>query len=310
MRGPALLLAGIALFTLLDANTKLLSGSYGVGQTILLRHVGILALLLLARAAWPGVGGRLVTRRPWLHLARALCMVVSAGSFFLGFQDLPLAEGYLVFFTAPLFTLALAAVVLRERVPRAAWLWCAVGFAGVLLSVAPKLGAGAAPAAYLWVLLGTFSFALTQTINRSLRNEAGFALILFWPSVIGLVAYAPFAAVDWVAPPPVEAARLLLNGLFAGAAAVLTAIAYRYADAARLGPYGYAALPISMLLDRLVWGVDPDVWTLAGGVVVVVACLMSERARLQAIPSGKRWVPSGSSGSGTTARTAASGSGP
>src|SRR4051794_12235728 len=100
---------------------------------------------LAARALRPGFGGPLGTRRPGLHALRIVAMMISASSFFLAFRQLPLAEGYLVFFTAPFLTLALSALALREPVPRAAWAWCLVGFGGVLLAVAPRLGGGGGP---------------------------------------------------------------------------------------------------------------------------------------------------------------------
>lgn len=324
MRGPALLLAGIALFGLLDANSKLLSGEYPLGQVIAIRFVVLLTLLGAARAVRPGAGGRIPTVRPGLHLLRAGCMMASAACFFLGFRQLPLAEGYLVFFTSPFMTLALAALALGEKVPLAAWAWCAVGFGGVVLAVLPRLGAGGEAEAlgYLAMLGGTFAFAVTQTVNRSLRSEAGAARILFWPSLLGILVYGPLALRDWVAPPPVELAMLAANGLFAGAAVVATATAYRHADAARLGPWGFAALPISFLLDLAIWDHRPDPAMLAGAAVVVLACVMSERAarrprrawrdsvRAQGIPGGKRWAPSAPSGSGAAERTAESGRAP
>lgn len=334
MRGPALLLAGIVLFALLDANGKLLSGEYGLGQVVAIRYAVLLALLLAARAARPGVGGRLATSRPGLHLLRATSMMVSAACFFLAFQRLPLAQGYLVFFTSPFMALALAALALGERVPSAAWGWCAVGFGGVVLAVLPRLGDGGEAEAlgYAAVLVGTFAFAVTQTVNRSLRNEAGAARILFWPSLLGLVLYGPLALRDWVQPPPVELAMLAANGVFAGAAVAATAAAYRHADAARLGPWGFAALPISFLLDFIIWGQRPDAAMLAGAAVVVLACVMSERAARrprrewrdsvgqgsagrggaggQGMAGGKRWLPSGPKGSGAAERTAESGKAP
>ena len=311
MKGPALLLAGIGLFGTLDANSKLLSGHYSVGQAIALRYVVLLLLFLAVQAAKPGALGPVAAVRPFAHLARALCMMVSAAGFFLGFRRLPLAEGYLVFFSAPLFTLGLCAVLLGERAPRAAWAWCGAGFAGVLLAVAPKLGGGGSLPGYLSVLVGTLAFALTQTLNRALRAEAGIARILLWPSLMGVLVYGPLAARDWVGPPPGELIQLLANGIFAGAAVVCTAAAYKYADAARLGPFGFAALPVSVLFDGVLWGHPPDPFTLAGGAVVIAACVMSERARRrQGISEGKAWVPSGASGSGVTPRTAESGSGP
>jgi drug/metabolite transporter (DMT)-like permease len=193
---------------------------------------------------------------------------------------LPLAEGYLVFFTAPFLTLALSALVLREAVPRAAWAWCLVGFGGVLLAVAPKLGGGAGPlAGYLAVFIGTVAFAVSQTVNRRLRDEPGLVGVVLWPGLVGLLVFGPMAALDWVPAPPLDLARLGLNGLIAGSAVVLTAAAYRHADAARLGPYGFIALPVSVALDLGLWGVAPDPATLLGGAVVVFACVMSERAR-------------------------------
>jgi drug/metabolite transporter (DMT)-like permease len=283
MKGPLLLLAGIALYSLLDANNKLLSGQYGVGQAAVFRYATLLAIFLAARAVRPGAFGPVTTDRPWLHLTRTASMMVSVAGFFVGFTHLPLAEGYLVFFTAPFLTLALAALVLKERVPPAAWLWCAVGFGGVLLAVLPKLGGGGALIGYVAILLGTIGFAVTQTVNRMLRHEYGLARILFWPSIAGVILYMPFAVRDWVQPTPVEFVQLVLGGIFAGGAVLCAAVAFRTADAARLGPYNYAALPIAVVLDLLIWGAAPAPLTIAGGGVVVAACVLSERARLRAL---------------------------
>jgi drug/metabolite transporter (DMT)-like permease len=288
VKGPAFLLAGIMLFSLLDANNKLLSGQYGVGQAAVVRYGVLLALFAVIRAARPGALGPITTARPWLHLTRTASMMVSVAGFYLGFRHLPLAEGYLVFFTAPFLTLALAALALKERVPPAAWAWCALGFAGVLLAVLPKLGGGAgadghALLGYGAILMGTAAFAVTQTVNRLLRDEPGLARILFWPSVAGVVLYLPLALRDWVDPTPLEFAQLAAAGLFAGGAVLCTALAFRSADAARLGPYNYAALPAAVLLDLLIWGAWPHPLTVAGGVVVVAACVFSERARRRAL---------------------------
>jgi drug/metabolite transporter (DMT)-like permease len=280
VKGPALALTGIVLFSLLDANSKLLSGQYGVGQVVSIRYVVLVSIFLLARALRPGFGGPLHTRRPGLHAIRVAAMMTSAASFFLAFRQLPLAEGYLVFFTAPFMTLALSALVLREAVPRTAWFWCLVGFGGVLMAIAPRLGGDGGPlTGYLAVFIGTAAFSVTQTVNRRLRSEPGLVGVVLWPGLVALLVFGPLAVRDWVPAPPFDLVWLALNGLLAGAAVVLTAAAYRHADAARLGPYGFAALPVSVALDLALWGTRPDPATLAGGAVVVFACVMSERAR-------------------------------
>lgn len=310
MKGPALLLAGIVCFCVLDASTKLLSGTYGPGQTITFRYAVVLALIAAVRWAWPGAGGPLLTRNLRVHLWRAGFMLVSAGAFFMGFRRIPLAEGYLVFFTAPLLVLALTALTTEETVSRAAWTWCLVGFGGVLLAVAQKLAGGGSLLGYLFVICGTCTFALTQLMNRQLRGETGAARLLFYPALVGLLGYLPPGLVHWVPPSPAHALQLCFNGALAAGGILFSALAYRVADAARLGPYGFAALPVSVLLDWVVFHHPPEAMTFVGGAVVVAACVMSERSRRQGISAGNTCAPSGASGSATTERTAESGNSP
>ena len=305
-----MLLAGTVSFSLLDATTKLVSAHYSLAQVIGIRWVVVLLLFGALRAVAPGAGGPLRTAMPGLHLLRSAVMVCSAAGFFMGFRRVPLAEGYLVFFTAPFMVLALTPLLLKEKVPAAAWFWSAVGFAGVLVSVAQKLGDGGSVVGYLFILMGP---AVTQALNRMLRTEAGWARLLIWGALFGLLAYGPLAAAQWVTPPLDEGALLALAGIFAAGGVVLSATAYQVADPARLGPYGFAALPISVLLDWALWGTAPTLATLLGGCIVVFACVMSERARRRAdqgMAGGKPCTPSAPSGSGVTDRTAESGSAP
>lgn len=289
MRGPVYLVAAMALFALLDANSKLLAGRYTAEQVVLVRYAVLLLALMAARAAVPGLGGTLRTAHPFLHMTRAVLMIGSAFGFFLALREIPLAEGYLVYFTAPFMTLGLAALVLRERTGPAVWGWSFLGFAGVLLAMWPGLSAGGPWGAYLWALFGTVCYAAVLTINRLLRHETGFAVLILWSSLPGLILIAPFAAMTWVAPGLGDLLALSVNGLFAGGATLCLAIAFRHDSAARLAPLEFSALVFAVGFDLLIWSVWPTAWTLGGAVVVVIACLMSQRAamRLQGKPSGK-----------------------
>ncbi|MBP0465037.1 DMT family transporter [Roseomonas sp. PWR1] len=272
------MVAAMALFGVLDANSKLLAGTYPASQVVALRYATLLLVLFAARAAVPGAGGTLSTAHPFLHLARATCMLGSGLGFFLALREIPLAEGYLVYFTAPFLTLGLAALVLKERTGPAVWWWSFLGFAGVLLAMWPGLAAGGPVGAYLWALLGTACYAAVLTINRLLRHETGAAVLILWSSLPGLIVLFPFAAMEWVAPGPRDLLALMANGLFAGAATLCLAIAFRHDSAARLAPLEFSALIFAVGFDLLIWNVWPSGWTLGGAVIVVFACLMSQRA--------------------------------
>ncbi len=282
-------MAGIALFGLLDANTKLLSDAFSPAQALVFRHGVLLALLFGSRAASPGLGGPLLTRHPRLHLLRAVSMLFSGALFFLTFRHLPLADGYLVFFTSPFLIMLMASRFLGEPVPAVAWIWSGVGFLGVMLALAPQLGQGGSLFGFGCALLGTFFYSINITINRALRGETGYARLLVWPSALGLLVFAPFAAWYWVPPGAVQTGQLLANGLLAGLATVTLALAFRHATPARLAPFEFIALPWSATLDYLVFGNAPAPMLILGGVVVVVACVMSERAgkKVYGKPSGK-----------------------
>ena len=278
MRGPLLLVAALGLFAVLDANSKLLSGQYPPAQVVASRYAVLLVLLALARLLRPGLGGPLATRHPLLQMLRSAAMVGSAFSFYLAMRRLPLAEGYLVYFTAPFMVLGLFHLVLRERAPLAAWACCALGFSGVLAALWPGLRAGGELAAYGWALFGTFCYATVMTINRALRHEPGQARLILWSSTPGLLAVAPFALADWLAPGPWDALALAANGVLAGGATLCLAAAFRHASAARLAPVEFSALIWAVLFDVMVWGHWPPAATWIGAVIVVAAGLLAQRA--------------------------------
>jgi len=279
--GSLLMLAALGLFALLDANSKLLSGSYPVAQVVVIRHAVMLLLLLAARLLRPGLGGGLGTAHPWLHLARAAAMLGAALGFFLALREIPLAEGYLVYFTAPFLTLGLAALLLGEPSPRAVWLWSAVGFCGVLVAMAPGLQAGGSLGAYAYAMLGTASYATVLTINRRLRAEAGVARLILWSALPGGLVLLPFVAGHWVPPTGTDWLALAANGLLAGASTICLALAFRHASAARLAPLEFSALLWAVALDVAIWGVWPSAATLAGAAIVVGAVVMSQRAQMR-----------------------------
>ncbi len=278
--GPVLMLLGIGLFGLLDAVSKVLSAGHGVWQVLLIRYGTILAVVLLLRALRPGWGGPLATRYPRLHLARAGAMLGSAACFFMTFATLPLVEGYLVFFTSPFFVLGLAALALGERPAPAAWGWVALGFVGVAIGLAPGFagGMGGGWVGYAWAFAGTLCHSLVLVLNRALRHESGLARPLVWPAVLGLVLVLPAGLWTWQAPSAASLAMMVGNGVVVGLATAALAEAFRHAPASRLAPFGYSGLVWSLGFDLAIWAHVPG-WPLAlGAAVVVLACVMSERA--------------------------------
>ena len=92
-------------------------------------------------------------------------------------RRLPLSETYAIFFVAPLFITALAALLLGERVGRTRWLAIGTGFAGTLIVLRPT-GNGALTLSGLAVLVCAVGYALSAIMVRILsRTDSTPALV-------------------------------------------------------------------------------------------------------------------------------------
>lgn len=277
MSGPAWMVLGIAIFALLDVNTKWLSAEYGMGQVLLVRYVVMLVLLL------PFAGRAALRPRMGLHVARGLLMLFSSMTFFHAFANLPLFDSYVVFFTAPFMVMALARFMLDERVPAAAWGWALFGFVGVVVALSPRLAADAAHAAgpLLAALAGTLAYALVLILTRRAAGTPLSALML-WPAGIGCVGSVPLAALDWTPPGALDLALLAANGGFWAGALACISRAVQLAPPSRLAILDFTAVVWVIGFDRFVFGYRIGGVELAGAAVVLLACLAHARVTSRA----------------------------
>jgi drug/metabolite transporter (DMT)-like permease len=272
MSGPAWMLLGIALFAVLDLNTKWLSAGYGMGQVLLVRYAVMLLVLL------PFLGGPTLRAQHGVHLLRGILMLFASMTFFYAFAKLPLFDGYIVFYTAPFLLMALGRFVLAEHVPGAAWGWALFGFAGVVIALVPRATQDAARS--LWPLLaafaGTLAYVLVLILTRRVAHQPVAALLL-WPAVLGTLGAAPLAVLDWTPPGLLDLGLLGGNGvLWAGAIGAISR-AVQLAAPSRLAPLDFTSAVWVIAFDWFVFGHAAGWVELLGAAIVIGACLMHAR---------------------------------
>jgi len=137
------MLASAAAFAGMTAAAKFVGARVPVFEIVFVRAaLSVLATLwMLRRAREPALG----SRRPLLFL-RGLFGFAGVSCSFYSVIHLPLAEATLLQFTHPLFTVALAAFVLGERIERGVLFGVPLSVLGVLAVVRPAaLFGGASP---------------------------------------------------------------------------------------------------------------------------------------------------------------------
>ena len=140
-RGIAFKLVSAALFAVMSALVRHLGARYPVGQVVFYRSVFALIPVVLVYA-WRGELAAVVrTERPLGQAGRGVLSIAGMFFNFGAVARLPLVESNAIAFSSPLFTVALAALILGERVRVYRWSAVVVGFIGVLVVLSPHLSA-------------------------------------------------------------------------------------------------------------------------------------------------------------------------
>jgi len=140
-RGIAFKLISAALFAVMSALIRHLGARYPVGQVVFYRSVFALIPVVLVYA-WRGELAAVVrTERPLGQAGRGVLSIAGMFFNFGAVARLPLVESNAIAFSSPLFTVALAALILGERVRVYRWSAVVVGFIGVLVVLSPHLSA-------------------------------------------------------------------------------------------------------------------------------------------------------------------------
>jgi len=227
---------------------------------------------LLAWIAFTRAWNAWRTQRPGAHIARG---VLGLGTMTLAFGALaflPLAEATTISFVAPLFSVILSAVLLRETAGRHRWSAVALGFIGVLLIIRP--GGSDLPLAGVGIALGAALgvAAVTITIREIGRTESTLTTVLWFTIFSMLVTGSamPFLAEAHDAR---EWTILVLLGLAGGLGQIFLTGSLRLAPVPVVVPFDYTQLLWAVLLGWILWGAQPDEIFWLGAAVIVASGL-------------------------------------
>lgn len=273
MTAIALMCAAALCFSLLDASAKMLSGVMGlpVAMVIWMRFVShaILSVLLMGPHRIPTL---MKSLKPGIQLFRSLFLVGATLFNFLAIKYLQLDQTVTIFFLGPLLVAALAGPLLGEWVGWRRLLAIMTGLVGVLMVMRP--GFGGIHWAITFSFLSVVSYSFYVIATRYLAAYDPSEVTQFYSPIAGIVCVAPLALVGWQWPTDTTQWLLLFSlGIFGGFGHWLLILAHRMAAAPTLSPFIYTSLIWMTVLGYWLFGDVPDVWTLAGGAVVIASGL-------------------------------------
>lgn len=275
--GIALILAQQLLFTLDTAVIHHLSGQISLWQLGFLRSISGLgiAACLATTVGWAVFH----TRHPVLQLVRSAATVGYAWVLIVSFSVMPYADATAISYTLAIYVALLAPPILGEVVGSRRYLAVIVGMVGAVLIIKPATLP--VSVVYLAVLAGTSLNGLALILTRYLQREDSAVTVLLYVNLGGLVGFLPGISEPW---PALQAWPWLAVSLSAGPLGMYCGIvAVRYAEASTLAPFGYVRLFLAMIGASLVFRETPDIASLIGAGVIVVACLLADRSLMRGV---------------------------
>ncbi len=269
------------LFAAMSALIRQLSDVTPVGQMVFFRSACAIPPVLLIYALRGELASALYTRRPFGQIGRGAMSVAGMFTNFAALARLPLADATAIQFVSPLFTVALAALILKERVRLFRWSAVVVGFIGVLVMLVPNFdpahyagGAGSVAAiGSLFAITSSFSNAGTVIQTRRLTQSETTSSIVFYFSLICALAGAVTLPFAWHTPTRFELISLISTGVFGGIAHIFLTESYRHATASVIAPFDYTSMLWALLLGYWVFGELPGVLVYVGAAIVAGAGL-------------------------------------
>jgi drug/metabolite transporter (DMT)-like permease len=227
-------------------------------------------VIVLAIGAAFGTLGDVTRRSLHLHFFRNLAHFTGQNLWFFAITVSPLALVFALEFTSPLWTMALAALFLGERLTRTKLIAGALGFAGVLLVVQP--GAQPLSAGIVTAALAAIMFATTAIFTKKLTATETITCIMFYLTamqlVMGLVASLHDG--DMAAPSLATLPWVVLIGLAGLTAHFCLTTALSIAPASIVMPMDFARLPAIAVVGVLFYD-EPLAWGVLGGAALIFA---------------------------------------
>jgi len=272
--GIVLMLFAFFSFSLIDVNAKWLAFiGLPALQLSFMRYFGhfLISITLISRGGMEL--SRFGTDHWFLVVLRGFLLMLSTVMNFIAVQYLPLTLTATILFSAPIMVCALSWPLLGERV--GIWRWSAImiGFCGILIAIRPF------DESFQWAmflsLFGAFCFALYSLITRKLSGIVASDTMQFYSGLVGTVALLPFAIVLWENPETaLQWGQMIMLGLFGWIGHEFLTRAHGFAPASILTPFGYSFIIFMTFWSILVFGHLPDMWTISGAIVVVIAGLI------------------------------------
>ncbi|MBV1895878.1 MAG: DMT family transporter [Rhodobacteraceae bacterium] len=272
-------LSAIFLFTLLGALIKATSDQVPPGEAMFFRSFFAFPIIIIWLLVQGNLQHALKTKQPMRHFMRGIIGTTAMGLTFAGLGMLPLPEVTAIGYATPIFTVILAAIILKERIRIIRISAVAIGLVGVLIMVWPRLNGTSnlgdtATLGAMLILGATIARSFVQIHVRQMVQTDHPAAIVFYFSLIASTLSLLTVPFGWVVPDLHTVSLLVLAGFLGGVSQIMVTSSYRFGSASMLAPVDYSSMLFAILIGYVWFNELPTLLMLAGASLVVAGNIL------------------------------------
>lgn len=223
------------------------------------------------------------TRRLWMHTWRSVVGLLAMYGFFYAIAQLKLSNAMVFTYSSPIFIPLIAWLFLKEKVSAAMLIAALFGLMGVLCVAKPD--AGLFNHLSIIGLGASFLAAMAFVTVRALTQTEPPERIVFYFCLIGtLISVIPMFWL-WRSYQWSELGLLISAGVLANISQICMSWAYSLAPAGQIGPVNYIAIIFAGIWGFLFWQELPDLSSLLGFGLILIAILLCSLLFKKASPT-------------------------
>ena len=257
---------------------KLLADAVPTGQIVFYRSAFALIPLVMFLYFTKEFPSGLRTKRPKAHVYRCVLGCLAMFASFSSLKYLPISHATVIGFIAPILTVILAKMLLKEQVTSARWAGIIIGFIGMLVLILPNVsGVDANQSYFTGVALGLLMAVLTAGAKiqiRSLAKTENAGAIAFYFALTCTVAGLATYPMGWVTPNQEQLLLLVSCGFAGGVAHIMMTLSYQYSEVSKLATFEYLALGFAVVADFVFFAIIPEFNFYLSSVLIISAAVV------------------------------------
>ncbi|WP_444994801.1 DMT family transporter [Aliikangiella sp. IMCC44359] len=258
------LILGNLFATFVDVVVKMFANNVSIFQYLFLRQIAVLLLMLPFWLRLPKIKQGPGNVR--VHIIRGVLTNIGAPAAVIALLYLPLATANVFFYSAPLFTLLLASLLLKEPMQKHRIIVTILGFSGVVIALRPEYF----NLAGLLAICTALAIAGYNLSVRWLPKGSSTTNTILWSNIFALPITGIIAAFNWS---PISNDLILLattSCLFLVVYQGCSIIAFQKAEAGAIVVAEYSGLIFAALLGWLIFNESVDLWTFSGIMLITL----------------------------------------